>query len=58
VAVPRSTNFDFPEPKELPYRVLDGNIGYVDLRRLTNAQVNAMFDVLMPTKALILDMRG
>jgi C-terminal processing protease CtpA/Prc len=58
VAVPRITKFDFPEPKDAPYRVLDGNIGYVDLRRLTNAQVDAMFDALMQTKALILDMRG
>ena len=58
VAVPRITELDFPEPKELPYRALDGNIGYVDLRRLTNAQVDAMFDALMKTKALILDMRG
>jgi len=58
VAVPRITKFDFPEPKDLPYRVLDGNIGYADLRRLTTAQVDAMFDALMQTKALILDMRG
>lgn len=58
VAIPRITKFDFPQPKDLPYRVLDGNIGYVDLRRLTNAQVDAMFDALMKTKAIVLDMRG
>lgn len=58
LSMPRITKFDVPEPKEPPYRVLDGNIGYVDLRRLTNAQVGAMFDALMQTKALILDMRG
>ena len=58
VAVPRITKFDFPQPKELPYRVLDGNIGYCDLRRLTPPQVDAMFDALMKTKAIIFDMRG
>ncbi|HKS21575.1 MAG TPA: S41 family peptidase [Thermoanaerobaculia bacterium] len=58
VAVPRVTNFTPPKTDELPYRVLDGNIGYADLRTLTNPQVDAMFDALMKTKALILDMRG
>ncbi len=47
-----------PEPKTPPYRVLDGNIGYVDMVRLTPMQVDAMFDALMQTKAIIFDMRG
>jgi C-terminal processing protease CtpA/Prc len=58
VAVPRITKFDFPEPKELPYRMLDGNIGYADLKRLKNDQVDAMFDLFMNAKAIVLDMRG
>lgn len=58
VAVARVTTFKEPESKELPYRLLDGNIGYVDLRRLTNPQVDAMFDALMETKAIVFDMRG
>jgi C-terminal processing protease CtpA/Prc len=58
VAVPRVTKLDFAEPKELPYHMLDGNIGYADLKRLKNDQVDAMFDLFMNTKAIILDMRG
>ncbi len=41
-----------------PWRVLDGNIGYVDLTRLTVPQVDPMFDALKDTKAIIFDMRG
>jgi C-terminal processing protease CtpA/Prc len=40
------------------WRVFDGNIGYVDLTRLTPDQVDAMFDALMGTKAIVFDMRG
>jgi C-terminal processing protease CtpA/Prc len=47
-----------PEPKDLPYKVLEGNIGYVDLMRLTTSQVDAMFDALMQTKAIVFDLRG
>jgi C-terminal processing protease CtpA/Prc len=39
-------------------RVLDGNIGYVDLDRLKIDQVDAMFDRLKDTRAIIFDMRG
>lgn len=59
VEVPRVATFVPPaEPKELPYKVLDGNIGYVDLMRLTIGQVDAMFDALMQTKAIVFDLRG
>ena len=40
------------------WRVLDGNLGYVDLTRLMPDQVDAMFDALMGTKAIVFDMRG
>jgi C-terminal processing protease CtpA/Prc len=39
-------------------RVLDGNIGYVDLDRLERDEVDGMFDKLGHTHAIIFDMRG
>ncbi len=39
-------------------RVLDGNIGYVDLDGLAPSGVNAMFEKLKGTRAIIFDMRG
>ena len=39
-------------------KLLDGNIGYADLDRLTPDQVNGMFDKFRDTKAIIFDMRG
>ena len=39
-------------------QVLAGNVGYVDLGRLEQADVDAMFDKVQQTRALILDMRG
>jgi C-terminal processing protease CtpA/Prc len=39
-------------------RVLDGNIGYVDLDRLPPDGVDALFDKLGKTRAIIFDVRG
>jgi C-terminal processing protease CtpA/Prc len=39
-------------------KLLDGNIGYADLDRLTPDQVDEMFDKFRDTKAIIFDMRG
>jgi C-terminal processing protease CtpA/Prc len=39
-------------------RILDGNIGYVDLDRLNVPEVDAMFEKLKDTRAIIFDMRG
>ncbi len=39
-------------------KLLDGNIGYADLDRLTPDQVDAMFEKFRDTKAIIFDMRG
>ena len=39
-------------------RVLPGNLGYVDLNRLTVPEVDAMFERLKDTRAIIFDMRG
>jgi C-terminal processing protease CtpA/Prc len=40
------------------FRLLDPHTGYVDLEKLTNAQVDAMFDMFKDTDAIIMDMRG
>ena len=40
------------------YRILEGNIGYADLDRLENGEVDAMFAAFEKTKAIIFDMRG
>src|SRR5439155_11758506 len=39
-------------------KLLDGNIGYVDLDRLERSEVDAMFDKLKDTRAIIFDLRG
>jgi C-terminal processing protease CtpA/Prc len=44
--------------EEKIWRVLDGNIGYVDLTRLTVGQVDEMFVAMNGTTAIIFDMRG
>lgn len=40
------------------WQVLDHNIGYIDMRRLTPQQVDAALDAVKNTSALIFDMRG
>jgi C-terminal processing protease CtpA/Prc len=40
------------------FRLLTPSIGYVDLERLGNAEVDAMFEKFKDTAAIILDMRG
>jgi C-terminal processing protease CtpA/Prc len=47
-----------PHPAGDTVRVLPGNLGYVDLGRLTAPEVDGMFEKLKDTRALILDMRG
>lgn len=39
-------------------RLLEGNIGYADLDRLSPEQVDTMFEMFKNTKAIIFDMRG
>lgn len=57
VKVPRIRNSHIVRKGEI-WRVLDGNIGYVDLTRLTVEQVDAMFNALNGTDAIVFDMRG
>jgi C-terminal processing protease CtpA/Prc len=40
------------------FRLLPGNIGYIDLRLLKNYQVQGVFDALKDTIGLVFDMRG
>jgi C-terminal processing protease CtpA/Prc len=40
------------------FRLLPGNIGYIDLRLLKNHQVDGVFDALKGTVGLVFDMRG
>lgn len=40
------------------YRILAGNVGYVDLARLTVDQVDPMFAALSGTRAIVFDDRG
>ncbi len=40
------------------FRKVDAAIGYVDLTRLEDSQVDAMFEAFRDTRAIIMDMRG
>jgi C-terminal processing protease CtpA/Prc len=40
------------------FRLLPGNIGYIDLRLLRNHEVDQVFDALKDTDGLVFDMRG
>ena len=57
VRVARTRSLNIVREGEI-WRLLDGNIGYVDLTRLTIDQVDAMFDALSGADAIVLDMRG
>lgn len=57
----RSTAHAKPMPQRRggdEVRILAGGIGYVDLDRLKTAQVDAMFEQLKDTRAIVFDMRG
>lgn len=60
VLLPLSKNFRpvADRAKEDTIRILQGNIGYVDLGRLAGEDVGTMFDRLKDTRAIIFDMRG
>jgi C-terminal processing protease CtpA/Prc len=59
VKLPRSQKyFDYTERSGEVVKLLVGNIGYVDLDRLDNKDVDGMFEKLKDTKAIVFDMRG
>ncbi|HEV7921159.1 MAG TPA: S41 family peptidase [Thermoanaerobaculia bacterium] len=45
-------------PKSEPWRLINGDLGYVDLRVLTVARIDAMLEAMRGTKSIIFDMRG
>lgn len=47
-----------PKPAGETVRVLSDNLGYVDLGRLTVAEVDGMFERLKGTRGIVFDMRG
>lgn len=47
-----------PEKTSPAFKTLPGNLGYVDLRRLTVEQVDPMFEELRLTRGIIFDLRG
>jgi C-terminal processing protease CtpA/Prc len=57
VKIPRTRIPSIVREAEI-WRVLDGNIGYVDLTRLTVEQIEEMFVAMNGTHAIIFDMRG
>ena len=57
VRVPR-TGAKPPPQVAPPWRMLIGNVGYIDLERVAPADANRALDELMAAKALIFDLRG
>lgn len=47
-----------PAPPQPTFRMLDGNIGYVDLTRFEPREIDPMFDALGGARAIVFDMRG
>jgi C-terminal processing protease CtpA/Prc len=58
VAVPRTLNYYRHERTTPVYGVLPEGYGYMDLARLTVAEVDKAFEALRNTTAIIMDMRG
>jgi hypothetical protein len=54
---PRDTR-SVPERTGQAYRLLAPDVGYADLDRLENADVDAMFAAFEATQAIVFDMRG
>ncbi len=49
--------FNINYPERIPFKILDGNIGYVDMGALKVKEIPEMMDSLMNTKAIIFDLR-
>jgi C-terminal processing protease CtpA/Prc len=58
VSVPRSHSSSLTDRTGPVYRILEDDIGYVDLDRLENVDVDAMFAAFEKTRAIVFDMRG
>jgi C-terminal processing protease CtpA/Prc len=57
LALTRSTSSE-PQQSAPVYSVLPGGMGYIDLTRLTPAQVDSAFEAVAKTPGVILDLRG
>ncbi len=55
-----ASSFSLPQKRRTGeiVKIIPGNIGYVDLDRLTVPMIDEMFEKLKDTKAIIFDMRG
>ncbi len=58
LTVTRVSGLQAPEKTGPVYRILPGNVGYVDFDRLEPGQVDAMFSALRNTRAIVFDNRG
>jgi C-terminal processing protease CtpA/Prc len=60
IALPRKAAYAAlrPKPGGEVFKVLNGNIGYCDLERLTLGEVDAMLERLKETRAIVFDLRG
>jgi C-terminal processing protease CtpA/Prc len=54
----KKSRYFFPPSAGDTVHLLPGNLGYVDLTRLTVAEVDGMFETLKGTRGIVFDMRG
>jgi C-terminal processing protease CtpA/Prc len=60
IALPRKAGYAalWPKANGAVFKVLEDNIGYCDLERLTVGEVDAMLELLKDTRAIVFDLRG
>jgi hypothetical protein len=60
IALPRKAAYAALSPKRSGevFKVLEDNIGYCDLERLTGGEIDAMLERLKDTRAIVFDLRG
>jgi len=60
IALPRKTAYAAlrPKPSGEAFKILEDNIGYCDLERLTLGEVDGMLERLKDTRAIVFDLRG
>lgn len=60
ITLPRKTEYAMlrPKPAREVFTILEDNIGYCDLERLTVGEVGPMLEKLKDTRAIVFDLRG
>jgi C-terminal processing protease CtpA/Prc len=60
ISLPRKSGYVSlqPKPQGEVFKILEDNIGYCDLERLTRGEVDVMLERLKDTRAIIFDLRG